>query len=188
MVWLNYCHCSACIHILQFQPEYKSYVELYQQKQTIFNNSYVYIVNIFTYALIYENHALWTIFLRWTGINGSRLILDTASFTWEVAISNAVSNIQNGALPQKTEACRHFKKEETSSEMFFPLWEVLFSCEDRAVKENSETWRCIRRIQQKSETSRIFGPRSWRTDLAAIGPYAMISGQIFPRPALPRSQ
>ena len=30
--------------------------------------------------------------------------------------------------------------------------------------------------------------RSWRTDLAALGPYAMTSGQIFSRPALPLSQ
>ena len=35
---------------------------------------------------------------------------------------------------------------------------------------------------------KIFGPRSWRTDLAALGPYAMTSGQIFSRPALPLSQ
>ena len=31
-------------------------------------------------------------------------------------------------------------------------------------------------------------PRSWRTDLAALGPYAMTSGQIFSRPALLLSQ
>ena len=35
---------------------------------------------------------------------------------------------------------------------------------------------------------KIFGPRSWRTDLAALGPYAMTSGQIFSRPALPLNQ
>ena len=34
----------------------------------------------------------------------------------------------------------------------------------------------------------IFGPRSWRTDLAALGPNAMTSGQIFSRPAIPLSQ
>ena len=31
-------------------------------------------------------------------------------------------------------------------------------------------------------------PRSWRTDLTALGPYAMTSGQKFSRPALPLSQ
>ena len=30
---------------------------------------------------------------------------------------------------------------------------------------------------------KIFGPRSWRTDLAVLGPYAMTSGQIFSHPA-----
>ena len=34
---------------------------------------------------------------------------------------------------------------------------------------------------------KIFGTRSWRTDLATLGPYAMTSGQIFSRPARPNS-
>ena len=33
----------------------------------------------------------------------------------------------------------------------------------------------------------IIGTRSWRTDLATLGPYAMTSGQIFSRPARPNS-
>ena len=35
---------------------------------------------------------------------------------------------------------------------------------------------------------KILGPRSWCTDLAALGPYAMTSGQKFSRPALLLSQ
>ena len=34
---------------------------------------------------------------------------------------------------------------------------------------------------------KIFGPRSWRTDLAALGPCPMTEGQIFSRPARPNS-
>ena len=58
MFCLDNGHCSAYIYS-NLQPEYQSYVELYQQEQTIFNNGYcLHKVNIFTYALIYESHAL----------------------------------------------------------------------------------------------------------------------------------
>lgn len=39
MFCLDYGHCSAYIYS-NLQPEYQSYVELYQQEQTIFNNGY----------------------------------------------------------------------------------------------------------------------------------------------------
>ena len=59
MFCLDYGHCSAYIYS-NLHPEYQSYVELYQQEQTtVFSiMAIVYIVNIFTYALIYESHAL----------------------------------------------------------------------------------------------------------------------------------
>ena len=59
MFCLDYGHCTAYIYS-NLQPEYQSYVELYQQEQTIFNNGYCLHSehNLFTYALIYESHAL----------------------------------------------------------------------------------------------------------------------------------
>ena len=39
-----------------------------------------------------------------------------------------------------------------------------------------------------TELSRAGRENIWRTDLAALGPYAMTSGQIFSRPALLLSQ
>ena len=39
MFCLDYGHCSAYIYS-NLQPEYQSYVELYQQEQTISNSSY----------------------------------------------------------------------------------------------------------------------------------------------------
>ena len=40
---------------------------------------------------------------------------------------------------------------------------------------------------QDVRTSRIFGSRSGRTDLAALGPYVLTESQIFSRPARPYS-
>ena len=47
MFCLDYGHCSAYIYS-NLQPEYQSYVELYQQEQTIFNNGHcLHSKNIF---------------------------------------------------------------------------------------------------------------------------------------------
>ena len=41
MVWLNFCHCKAYKYSnLQFTARIQHYVELHQQEQTIFSNSY----------------------------------------------------------------------------------------------------------------------------------------------------
>ena len=54
-------------------------------------------------------------------------------------------------------------------------------------KRGGHIVKCL--LSELGQTGRrIFGPRSWRTDLAALVPYAMTSGQIFSRPALLLSQ
>jgi len=45
--------CSAHIYS-NLQPEYQSYVDLYQQEQTIFNNGYCLHMLLYMKAMLYE--------------------------------------------------------------------------------------------------------------------------------------
>ena len=52
-----------------------------------------------------------------------------------------------------------------------------------SAKEN-DLWGVLKHAQ--STKGVIFAPRSWQTDLDALGPYAINSSEIFSRPARPK--